>query len=1560
MQQLHEHRAFSLPGPSFTDLSYRLGTRSLSVENLEIRRGRVGLRTLNDPSDPYLEIVFVHGLLGDSYLTWTSDNDPATFWPEWFVEEIHFSNTRIHTFGYQEPSSGGRAPISKLRDIGVSLCSALELNTYVKRDAHNPIVFIAHSLGGLVVKAATIHAKSHAALQDFGRRFHTILFLATPHQEAGDHLMLRNILRACNTSTSRLDQIDPEPNTSTVQNINTNFYSYSQDLRIWSFFEAGSDVVVEKRRATIGGYLLKASRSLYLRMLPLKLRVGVGQEREVRVNADHADIAKFRSSSDPTYSTIREVLLTLVRDVQEELLNPEKVESQMRILANYLDIPELEDEEYAKRQLRKIPGTCDWLPEKPNFIEWRDTTGHVLHKDVTSQIYWLSGDPGCGKSYLATNAINHLRDRHCDCSFFFLKHGDKSRQSIGGLLRSIAYQMARNSGSIRRSLLSMEREHTFTAETTDLRTIWKQIFAQRIFRTDLEKHQYWVIDAIDEGNGNHELLGLLQSLPKGYSIFVTSRKDPDLERELRRLDMRVATQHIEKEDTVNDIRMYLEYNKDDLPADDSKQMQEMIQKLLEKSKGSFLWTHLIVQELTNYWTEEAVDSVLNNVPDGMNQLYSRILRKILQSVNRDLAGSILRWVICATRPLTVFELRSALRLDTSRTLKKPAQAIESICGPLVSVNNDRVELVHDTVRDFLFNRYQQSGPESASRILFDKGSAHEKLATICMSLLCQTFRAMPRKKSLGSGNEVDDEAFLEYAGANFSEHTVKSASADETVDTDALIRTILEFFQGPVLFWIQRQAEERNLSALTRAGKNLKAFVTKRTDVLRPLSVDLQDVQEWANDLIHIPTAFGKDLQKDPTAIHSVIPSLCPPHSKIFREFRNPDLGLHVIGLSRGSWPDRISSATLGRNYANALACCEKLYAVSLRSSQIVLFYATTCQEARRMGTPEAMKRLEFAHVKDWLIASGRTMLCMYNYETGENLWTINTETEILSLTLNIDDSEIIAVTREKDVETFSSKKAERIERRRLQQSTTQGRSLTQVHVSDEAKLIALIHRNEELELYDLHTLQRPKRRIKYSANIETIAFNPALNMLAMASFDGELCTVDMFNMNKVQSTDADVSHMDVSMDGKTLVVGCKLGDIQIHDFETLAILYKIKYDDEEIMDLRFTSNSLRFLDIRNHVFNVWEPAALVRRKDDDDSTSQGSTSFSTAPSQLMEALIDVDKSPISALAEHHTGDYVFCGQENGTVTLYETSSGKPKQKLFEFGRTAVLFMNWNAKQNLLASADNSSTVKIHQVHSIQERTPAGSRTSWQAKQVLHQTLQQPIRQILLSPDAENLLVSTTTGEYVFRTRDGTRVFSHVCNPSPSTAERSQKWVVHPRKIHQFLEIQKAGGHVISWEKESAERPRIEAIKLFYHSQNSFQIQQTNAHLLRVSDLVWAIYDNNPHTGPFLWPYPSASLSEDVSKRVVEKFFTRLKDSKCHVENFLGIHRTKLVFLSSDRWVCSVRVDEAGLNDSVRYHFPLPHYWGNSIRDMIALVTCKGDIVIAAADGDLAIIKRGL
>jgi hypothetical protein len=64
----------------------------------------------------------------------------------------------------------------------------------------------------------------------------------------------------------------------------------------------------------------------------------------------------------------------------------------MRSLAIYLDIHDTEDEDLHLKEQKRVPGSCEWLLQRQDFVAWRDH--HGTHHEKPSQVFWLNGDPG--------------------------------------------------------------------------------------------------------------------------------------------------------------------------------------------------------------------------------------------------------------------------------------------------------------------------------------------------------------------------------------------------------------------------------------------------------------------------------------------------------------------------------------------------------------------------------------------------------------------------------------------------------------------------------------------------------------------------------------------------------------------------------------------------------------------------------------------------------------------------------------------------------------------------------------------------------------------------------------------------------------------------------------------------------------------------------------------------------------------------------------------------------------------------------------------------------------
>lgn len=1235
----------------------------------------------------------------------------------------------------------------------------------------------------------------------------------------------------------------------------------------------------------------------------------------------------------------------------------------MLSLARYLGVSDAEEEELMTLENLEVPGSCEWLLAKASFLKWRDASfgtdsssvdlparirglaidqrQHQSHHNP--RIFWLTGAPGSGKSVIAAHVVRHLQMEGRQCQFYFLKHADKSKQNLSGLLKSLAWQMACHDVALRQSLLTMQQQDELTAETNDIRAIWRQLFTQRILLTNFQQRQYWIIDALDEAHGGAELLPLLAKLPDNLpiSIFFTSRRDQILEKRLPK--SHVVTEHVEIADTLKDIRLLLEDSREDLPVSDEA-AEDLIEKLVQKSQGSFLWTRLILQKLETTWSEEAIESALETIPDGLRGMYLKILEDMAQNdeFNRTLAQSILRWVVCGGRSLTTVELQEAIRLDIGQRVPKLEKMLEGICGQLVVIDDhDKVQMVHDTARDFLLD------PDLDSEFAIDKAATHQHLASVCLRHLLEDSKAPINRRTLHPFTEPTGQALREYASLYFSEHIAKSPP----VESQMLMTQLEGFLETEVLNWIEYiTSETKDLSLLTQAGKNLKSYVEHRMDFQSPLSRELKTIEEWAVDLIRLVTVFGREILKQPSAIHHIIPPLCPPNSILRRNFGMPSLGMEVVGQSARGWADRVFSSSFTPNEASSIACCERSYAVGLRDGTVVVYYASTCQEACRFSHSQQVRHLEFAHGRSWLVACGRASMSLWNYESVQMLWNIDLPSEPMALTFTDDDSAILAACKSNEVIQFDT--ARHVEPVHVPWRSER-RPPQKIYLSSEMHTLALVYRNKPIILHDLDDLQRP-RLYDVQASVSALAFNAAANMIAVGFFDGQICTIGMWNLREQNRTEVDASHLAVSTDGNTLLVGTNLGSIQVRDFDSLQLMYAINFEDDEIVSLAFASNSLRFLDIRRDEFNVWEPSALFRRKEaTDGTTGEDFSSYSTAPSQLVHVYTQTDKSPITAIAVDHKGDFVLCGNEDGTVAIYETVRGKLVKELFK-NKTAVMLLYWNSEIEISVCSDNSSRISVHRISQAQTRSSTGTRLFWQPRQFLDLKLDEPVRHISVTRDAKYLLVSTLSSDRLW-TLDGERMIN-LDREQGIPRSPSQKWAIHPRSLRRIFNIDHAEVKLIRW-RDNNDQPETMSHLVKPQEHIGHHSREIEVHVVRFADDAWAAYDTRPTTLPVVWTGPYSSSSK--SNAVAVNLFGYFNQVIWQIATIIGMYRSHLVFLNVDNWICTIRLDDVAGQERMKHHFPVPHCWQTSSRSIIATVSVRGHVIIARGD-ELAIVKRGL
>ena len=332
-----------------------------------------------------------------------------------------------------------------------------------------PIIFVLHSMGGLVAKKAYLLGQNDEIYQDIIRATSAMVFMATPHRGTNLAEILNRMLRVF-LQSSRDFISDLNKSSQALEEINEQFRHVAPKLSIWSFYETLATPVLGVARLMV---LEKDSSVL-----------GYTKEISRPLDADHHNICKYDSPDDSNYISVRNALTSLIKQFRsrevaaEEHQVPEKSKDIGRLSA----ITSGPEEDLSSLRRLRIPGTCDWLLHEPGIQSWLGTKQE-------SCITWFSAPPATGKSTLSAHIISYLQDSGVACQYFFFKFDDPSKRSLSTFLRSIVYQIARDIPAFRRSLTEISTEE-FNLEKADYIIIWKKLFEFILFAMDLSTPFY--------------------------------------------------------------------------------------------------------------------------------------------------------------------------------------------------------------------------------------------------------------------------------------------------------------------------------------------------------------------------------------------------------------------------------------------------------------------------------------------------------------------------------------------------------------------------------------------------------------------------------------------------------------------------------------------------------------------------------------------------------------------------------------------------------------------------------------------------------------------------------------------------------------------------------------------------------------------------------------------------------------------------------------------------------------------------------------------------------------
>ncbi|WP_410662119.1 hypothetical protein [Amycolatopsis sp. lyj-84] len=236
------------------------------------------------PDVPLVDVVFLHGLGGDARKTWAAGE---AFWPDWLGQDV--AGVAVWSVDYAASPSGWLGRAMPIQGRAVNILAALQ-NAGV---GERPLVFVTHSMGGLLAKQMLRHADSSPTYASFATAARGVVFLATPHIGADMAKVLNRLKTVLRTTAAGKDL---QRNAAHLRDLNLWY-------RNWALKTSIRNLVFYEAYPTFGVHIVDAGSA----------DPGLAGADPIPIDADHSTICKPTSRTTLVYGQVQR-FLTSIRD----------------------------------------------------------------------------------------------------------------------------------------------------------------------------------------------------------------------------------------------------------------------------------------------------------------------------------------------------------------------------------------------------------------------------------------------------------------------------------------------------------------------------------------------------------------------------------------------------------------------------------------------------------------------------------------------------------------------------------------------------------------------------------------------------------------------------------------------------------------------------------------------------------------------------------------------------------------------------------------------------------------------------------------------------------------------------------------------------------------------------------------------------------------------------------------------------------------------------------------------------------------------------------------------
>ncbi|KAK6995670.1 WD40 repeat-like protein [Favolaschia claudopus] len=474
-----------------------------------------------------------------------------------------------------------------------------------------------------------------------------------------------------------------------------------------------------------------------------------------------------------------------------------------------------------------------------------------------SNILWLFGVAGSGKSTIATSISHHFRRLQRLGAFVFFHRNDLDSSNPTTVLHSIAYKMAQLNRQIRDALCgAIDRQPEIINAPIAIQ--FQELLLGPFHSAQLTEPIIIVLDALDECSNTFwrsSLITLIANdftkLPSDFRIVVTSRPDADIKgpfgsnTSITRWILDISTRR-----NTEDITSYVRHSLEDIRTKEDRiprtwPGEPAIAQLAERSGGLFIWASLACAFIGSFDPRAKLKTLLSqsfNQETRLDDLYDVALRTAPWT-DPDFAPSalaVLACIILSSAPHTAGAMDSLLALEIGTS-----SSILEHLGCIIRLASDQTaRVLHGSFADYLTN----PGRSGGCHWHINRDSQNLALALHCFRILQNQlhFNMCSIQDSNLLNSEISDlhsriqniQPELRYVGRYWGTHL-----RDATPDNKVILAKLKNFVESQFLSWL----ELLSLMGLVQRAGDILEVAQDYIKSDQNLKVSLHDARRFVN-----------------------------------------------------------------------------------------------------------------------------------------------------------------------------------------------------------------------------------------------------------------------------------------------------------------------------------------------------------------------------------------------------------------------------------------------------------------------------------------------------------------------------------------------------------------------------------------------------------------------------------------------------------------------------------------------------------------------------------------